>query len=110
MVVVAALELVLNYYGIPRLILSDEVNAERSSSLLPFRTSEGETCHLVYHVEICLEPKCKVVRLMPPHLTQRYPLDLADHGKVELNAATPPLLGGVASEESWATRSEQSWA
>lgn len=71
-VVVAALELVLDHHHVPGLVFGYEVDAEVTGGALTFDVVDGEVEDFAESVRMELEPRGEVKRLVRPHLSQRH--------------------------------------
>jgi hypothetical protein len=90
MVVIGTLKLVLDHRDPARVVLGNEINAERPCGVLALGVAEIHVEHVVQNVDVLLKPSREVVRLMRPDTAQRHPLDLSILGE-------SPITGGAAS-------------
>ena len=75
MVVIALLQMVLDYNRVAVLILGDEVDIECTGRLLTLYAAELKACGVRQNVNVVLQPGGEVKGLMHPHRTQAYPPD-----------------------------------
>ena len=78
MVMIALLQLVLDWNRLPVCVFGDHFHIEGTSGVLTIDSANLRASSVRKNVDVLLQPSSGVVRFMTPHTTQCYSLDAPD--------------------------------